>query len=151
MAGRGGRKDKNMKWNTKIAVFCAVLICIAVVAWMALSSERGLTTLTYSQFMERVRSGQVANVVVMSSNSGAVPAVCRLKSGESVRTVLPPDYRDAMAAMQEKLVNVEIRDSSFASPRMLANAAPFLLLLVVWIVLMILKFPNGRGIGRFST
>ena len=46
----------------------------------------------------------------MGSNSSAIQANCRLKDGNAVRIVLPSDYRDAMVAMQEKLVNVEIRD-----------------------------------------
>jgi ATP-dependent Zn protease len=99
--------------------------------------------LTYSQFLEKVRTGQIASVIIMGSNSGAIQAHCRLKDGEAVGTVLPSDYRDAMVAMQDKMVDVEIRDSFSNFLRLFTNAAPFFLLLTVWIFLMIRKFPNG--------
>jgi hypothetical protein len=81
----------------------------------------------------------------MGGNSGAIQAICRLKDGNAVRTVLPSDYRDALVAMQNKLVNVEIRDSSSGSLRLVMKATPFFLLLGVWILLAIRKFPNGPG------
>ena len=132
-----------MNSKAKIAIICAVLTCVAGVLWMATASERSLTTLTYSQFLEKVRTGQIASVIVMGSTSGAIQAICRLKDGNAVRTVLPSDYRDAMVTMQDKLVNVEIRDSSSGPLRLFINATPFFLLLGVWIFLTIRKFPNG--------
>jgi ATP-dependent Zn protease len=126
----------------KIAVFCAVVICLAGVLWMATGSSRGLTNLTYSQFLDQVRAGHVDSVTIVGSNSGASPATCRLKDGATVGTVLPSDYRDAIRTMQDKLVNIEIRDSASDPRRLLMNASPFLLLLAVWIFLMIRKFPN---------
>src|SRR5437879_5006108 len=134
-----------MNSKTKIAIICAVLICVAGVLWMAATSQRSLATLTYSQLLEKVRTGQIASVIIMGSNSGAIQAICRLKDGNAERTVLPPDYRDAMVAMQEKLVNVEIREASSGLLQLVMNATPFLLLLGVWIFLVIRKFPNGPG------
>ena len=66
-----------------------------------------------------------------------------------MRTVLPSDYRDALVAMQDKLVNIEIQDSSSGPLRPILNAAPFLLLLGVWSFLVIRKFPNGPRRGFF--
>ena len=132
--------------NSKaVAIICAVLICVAGILWMA-TGQRSLATVTYSQFLENVRTGQIGSVIVMGSNAGAIQAICRLKDGHAVRTVLPSDYRDAMVAMQDELVNVEIRDSSSGSYRLFINAAPFLLLLGVWIFLLIRKSPSGRFI-----
>src|SRR5229473_1982750 len=100
-----------MNTKTKIAIICAVLICLAGALWMAQTSQPSSTTLTYSQFLEKVRTGQIASVIVMGSNSGAIQAICRQKDGNTEQTVLPSDYRDALAAMQEKQVNFEIRDA----------------------------------------
>ena len=127
----------------KIATTCALLICVAGILWMATTGQRSLTTYTYSQFLDQVHSGQVASVVIIGSNSGAVEASCRLKDGKAARTLLPLDSSEALRAMQEKLVNIEIRGSSSEPRQFLTNAAPFLLLLAVWVVLMISKFPNG--------
>ena len=90
-----------MNSRAKIAIFCAVLICVAGVLWMATARRHSLTMVTYSQFLERVRTGQIASVILMGSNSGATEAICRLKDGNAVRTVLPSNYRDALVAMQD--------------------------------------------------
>jgi hypothetical protein len=45
----------------------------------------------------------------------SVQATCRLTEGNTVRTVLPSDYRDAMVAMQNERVNVEIRERAPAT------------------------------------
>jgi ATP-dependent Zn protease len=132
-----------MNSKGKILITCVVLICVAGVLWMATNGQGSLTTYTYSRFLDQVHSGQVASVVVIDSNSGAVEAACRLKDGKTVRTVLPSDYRDALVAMQDKLVNIEIRDSTLGPFSLLIKAMPFLLLLGIWIYLMIRKFPNG--------
>jgi hypothetical protein len=89
-------------------------------------------------------------VIVTRSNSGAVEATCRLKDGKTVRAVLPSDYRDALVAMQDKLVNIEIRNSSSGPFSLLINATPFFLLLGVWIFLMIRKFPNGPRLSALG-
>jgi hypothetical protein len=77
-------------------------------------------------------------------------AICRLKDGQTVRTVLPSDYRDAMLVMLDKMVDVEIRDSAAGWPALLSNATPFLLFLALWIFLMIRKFPNGSTLACHS-
>jgi ATP-dependent Zn protease len=132
-----------MKSKAKITIVSAAVICLAGVLWMTTGNRPSLTRLTYSEFLEQVRAGQVVSVIVMDSKSGAAQADCRLKAGNIIRTVLPSDYRDAMAAMQDQLVNVEIQDPSRGPLRLFVNAIPFLLLLGVWIFLFIRRFPNG--------
>lgn len=126
----------------KIAILCAVLMCTVGVVWLATANRRSLTNLTYSQFLQEVRMGQVASVILIERNSGAVQATCKLKAGNTVQTVLPSHYKDALMAMQDRQVNIEIRGSS-EPLRLLMNATPFLLLLGVWIFLMIRKLPNS--------
>jgi ATP-dependent Zn protease len=135
-----------MKSKARIAIVCATVIFLAGIMWTT-ASLSGPKTLTYSQFLEQVRGGQVAGVILTGSNSGATQATCRLKNASTVRTVLPSDYKDALVAMQDKRVNIEIWDSSSGPLWSFLNAAPFLLLLGVWIVLMIRKFPNGPRQG----
>jgi ATP-dependent Zn protease len=134
-----------MNSRAKIAIICAVLIGVAGVLWVAITGQRSLTTLTYSQFLERVRTGHIAGAILIAGNSGATEAICRLKEGTEVRTVLPSDYRDALLAMLDNQVNIEIRGSAAGTLPLLTKASPFLLLLGVWIFLMIRKFPNGPG------
>lgn len=135
-----------MNLRTKITIICVLAICLAGVLW-SIGNPRGLTRLTYSEFLQQVRTGQVASVIVLGGNSGATEAICRLKDGNTVRTVLPADYRDALLAMEDKLVNVTIQDSSSQTVPAFSNAAPFLPLLGAWIFVFIRRFPNGLGRG----
>jgi|SRR6266566_4786568 len=135
-----------MKSKASIAIICVVVISLAGILWTT-GSRRGLTKLTYSEFLEQVRGGQIASVTIIASTSGATEATCHSKDGKAMRTVLPSDYRDALVAMQDKLVNIEIQDSSSGPQRAIVNAAPFLLLVGVWIFLFIRKFPNGPRQG----
>jgi hypothetical protein len=121
----------------KIAIFSVAMICLVELWWTTVGSRPSVAKLTYSQLLEQVGAGQVASVIVIDSKSGATRATCRLRDGKTVQTVLPSDYRVALAAMQDKLVNIEIQGPSF-----FINAAPFLLLLGGWILAVIFKFPN---------
>jgi ATP-dependent Zn protease len=131
----------------RVGIICAVLICAAGVWWLATASRRSPATSSYTEFLQGVRAGQVASVIVFGSNTGAVQVTGRLKDGSSMRTVLPADYRDALAAMQERRVEIEIRDASSEPLRLMTNAMPFLLLLGFWVILMLRKLPrhNLRG------
>jgi ATP-dependent Zn protease len=136
-----------MKWNAKIAVTCLLIICLGAIALVAARSDGSKPTSTYSQFIEKVEAGQVASVVVRVGKSGASPASYLLKDGRAERTVLPTHYQDAIRAMQEARVNIEIEDTSSSWRSMLMNASPFLLLLGVWVFMMlrIRKRPEGFG------
>src|SRR5262245_8244747 len=106
-----------MSSKRKITIMCALLICIAGVLAIATTGKRPLTTYSYSQFLDQVRNGQVASVVIIDSNSGATGVTFRLKDGQVAQTVLPSEYKDALRAMEEKLVNIEIRGSTFEPRR----------------------------------
>jgi len=128
------------------AAFAALLIAGAVI-WMIVPSHRAQPTITYTQFIERVRAGQVAGVEIAAGNLGASPATIQLKNGQTAQTVLPLDYSAALALLEEQLVNVEIRDASTSPMHLLVNATPFLALLAVWVVLMFNRqwFLRWRG------
>jgi hypothetical protein len=133
--------------NSKaVTIIFAVLICVAGILWIATAGHQSVTTLTYSQFLEKVQTGQIASVVVEGSNSNTIQAIYQLKDGTALRTVLPSDYRDAMVAMLGKKVNVEIWDSSSGYLRLFIQFTPFFLCVAVWIFLVIRKGPNGRFI-----
>jgi hypothetical protein len=141
--GSRGEKDDPMSSKRKVAITCGLLVIAGGALWMTTKGQGFQTTYTYSQFLDQVHRGQVASVVVTGSKSGPVEASCRMKDGKGARTVLPPDYRDALIAMQDRLVDIEIRDPSREPLRLLMNATPFLLLLGVWTVAMIGKFPHS--------
>jgi cell division protease FtsH len=135
-----------MKSGTKSIVFVVVLI--GVVALMALvvgdRTDRSRTKATYSEFLQQVQAGEVSKATIAVAATGANPVTYRLKSGSEWLTIIPKNYQDALAAMQNKLVNVEIRDAQSQRTRMLMNATPFFLLLAFWVFMMIWmrKNPN---------
>jgi ATP-dependent Zn protease len=135
-----------MKLKTRSVVFFAVLI--VVVASMALivgdRTDGSKTKATYSEFLRQIQAGEVSKATIAVAETGANPVTYRLKSGSEWLTIIPRNYQDALAAMQNKLVNVEIRDAQSQRVRILANASPFLLLLGFWVVMMIWmrKNPN---------
>jgi cell division protease FtsH len=127
--------------NSKLALAVTLIAAAVVLAGVAFSNRSAAPALTYSQFLNDVRSSQVATVVL---EHGPIHATGRLKNGSPFRTVLPPDYLDALSAMQSQLVSVETLDTSASPGRVFVNSIPFLLLLGVWIVIMVRKLRGAR-------
>jgi len=130
-----------MKWNGKVLALVLAAVAIAVaVRWNVMDTDSRLAASSYSQFLQAVRDNKVDSIKIAPAGSGATPATYHMKEGSTARTVLPADYRDALAAMQQASVDIEIKDTS--SLRVLVNAAPFLVLLAVWLIMM---FKLRRG------
>lgn len=132
-----------MNSKAKNVVFWGVLVSVAALLWAVIQNKPNSPNATYSQFLQQVQSGQISNAVIVAANGGANPVDYSLKDGARMHTVLPPDYRDALAAMEQKMVNIEIRDASSQLPRMAANAVPFFVLLAFWAFMMI-RMSNRR-------
>ena len=150
-AGQGAKdKDDYMKLlNAKAAIMGVILVCVAAVLWVSAGKHPAEAKLTYSQFLASVESGRISSVTILGSNSGTVTALCRLADGNTARTVLPADYRDALRTLQDKQVNIEIRDSSSEPLRLLVNSIPFLVLMAFWLFMMqrLRKDPRQRLLG----
>ena len=136
-----------MKSKTRSIVFFVVLVVVAVAMALVVGdrTDGSRTKATYTEFLQQVQAGEVSKVTIAVAETGANPVTYRLKSGSEWLTIIPRNYQDALAAMQNKLVNVEIRDAQSQRVRTLANASPFLLLLGFWVVMMIWmrKNPNS--------
>ncbi len=122
--------------NTKRIIFFVVLICVAVLLALVVGDRRYQTRTTYSEFLQQVQAGDVAKATIAVAETGANPVTYSLKNGARLQTIVPRDYKDALAAMQTKLVNVEIRDVSWQRWSTLANAIPFFILLGFWAFMM---------------
>jgi cell division protease FtsH len=139
--------------NSKIKIVLwllgSALLCAAVLVWTFAAQRSGQSTISYSQFLQQVDAGRVAEVKISAGNSGADPARVRLMTGAVAQTVLPADYSVALAAMQQRMVNVEIQNADANPTRLLINATPFLILLAVWVFFMLNRGLLGRGLlGR---
>ena len=121
-------------------VFWGVLTIVGATLAFTIMQGKLQPKATYSEFLQRVQAGDVAKAtIVVAARSGADQIDYTLKNGKRVKTVVPSDDREALAAMRDKLVNVEIRDASSSPLRLLVNATPFFLLLAFWVVMMRLK------------
>jgi cell division protease FtsH len=121
--------------TVKTAIFWVVMLCTAILLWRVVQtgSAPKPAQLTYSDFYEKVKAGQVKSVVV----SNAIEVEGELRSGDPLQTTLPPDYPPIIDAMQEAGVKVTFKAS--ATPAWLSfliNASPFILLIVFWIFMM---------------
>lgn len=129
-----------MATKTNRIVFWSVLVIVGATLAFTIWHGRLQPKTTYSEFLKRVEAGEVTKATVaVAARSGVDQIDYTLKNGSQAKTVVPSDDREALAAMRDKLVNVEIRDASSSPYRLLANASPFLLLLAVWVVMMRLK------------
>lgn len=133
-----------MRMKFAFAILGVALLSVVAFFWRSDVTRRNLPVVTYSQFLDSVRAGEVSGVVVMADGHGAKTAILRMKQGRDARTVLPSDFRDALRAMQDQRVDIEIRDGSRDRVRMLINATPFLVLLVVWLILFTDLSSSGR-------
>lgn len=125
-----------MNTKAKTIVFWAVLIGVAVLLWAVVQNKPTPPKATYSQFLQQVQAGRVTNAVIVASNRGPNPVDYNLKDGARMHTVLPHNDRDALEAMQQKLVDIEIQDGSSRWTQVLWNATPFLLLVAFWLFMM---------------
>jgi cell division protease FtsH len=125
-----------MNSNAKTLVFWGVLIAVAALMWAVQRNGPNTAKATYSQFLQQVEAGQVSKATIVAAQTGANPVTYNMKDGSRVDSVLPQDYRDALEAMQQKMVDIEIRDASTQWLRVAANAMPFLILLGFWFFAM---------------
>jgi cell division protease FtsH len=125
-----------MNSNAKTIVFWGVLMAVAALMWAVERNGHNQVKATYSQFLQQVEAGQVSKATIVAAQTGANPVTYSMKDGGQVDSVLPQDYRDALEAMQQKMVDIEIRDASTQWLRVAANGMPFLILLGFWFFMM---------------
>jgi cell division protease FtsH len=125
-----------MNSNAKTIVFWGIVIVVAALMWAVVRNGPNPAKTTYSQFLQQVQAGQVSKATIVAAQTGANPVTYSLKDGSRVDSVLPQDYRDALDAMQQKMVDIEIRDASSQWLRVAANGMPFLILLGFWFFAM---------------
>ena len=114
----------------KTFVFWMILLVVSVLIW-AVVATKPATDATYSQFLSQVQSGEVLKATITYQGT-AFPVEYLLRNGARLQTVLPHEnLNDTLSAMQQKFVNIEIRQAThwwFFAWR----AAPFLILLCLW-------------------
>ncbi len=111
------------------------MLVFALVIWKGVISSSGsaVRELTFTDFTNEVGKDNVREVEIDGTE-----AVGTLKRDNAkFRTTIPANYPDLYKALQEKSVNVKIKNSSANSwVAYLVNGLPILLLVVIWVFFM---------------
>ena len=125
-----------MNSTVKTAIFWVVMICTAFLLWNVVKSGSPgrEKTYTFTQFMEEVQNGNVAEVTIQNGNQVGG----KLKNGNLVfRTTIPANYPDIYKALQDQKVSIDIKEANSNNwVTLLVNASPFILLIAFWIFMM---------------
>jgi len=111
------------------------LIGIAVLLFAVVRTGQGRKeeTLTFTGFLDKVQQGQVKEVTISGNEVHGVYQSQNL----GLHTLIPTNYPDIYKLLQEKNVNVEIKDASSGNwISILLNASPFIVLIAFWIFMM---------------
>jgi len=121
--------------NIKTALFWVVLIGIAVLLFAVVRTGQGRKeqNLTFTEFLDKVQQGQVKEVTISGNDVHGVFQNQNL----GLHTLVPTNYPDLYKMLQDKNVNVEIKDASSGNwISILLNASPFIVLIAFWIFMM---------------
>ena len=122
-----------MSSTLKSIVFWVVLIGVAALVWNFSSKFQGKeTTVSFSEFVAWVDSGQVARVVITGNEVTGVT-----KSNESFKTTVPTQYEGLANRLIDRNVLLSAKEPA-ASPwaTLLYSWAPILLMIGFWIFFM---------------
>ncbi len=124
-----------MNSNIKTAIFWVVLICIAVLLWTVVRTggHRAEKQITLTDFMNQVEAGKVKKVTI----SGTEVHGDYNNENAGFHTYIPANYPDVYKLLQEKNVDVDIKEASGGGwVSLLVNASPFILLIAFWLFMM---------------
>jgi cell division protease FtsH len=122
--------------NLKTFLFWIVLILVAVLLFAVVRTGTGPkeANITFTDFMAKVEAGSVDKITV--TNSTEVHGTYK-NSQQGFHTNIPTNYPDVYKQLQDKGVNVDIKDSSSGSwISILVNAAPFIVVIAFWLFMM---------------
>ncbi len=124
-----------MNSNVKTAVFWVVLICVVIllVTVVRTGSTQMEKELTFTQFVDEVEAGKIKEVVITGNEVKG-----RFKDDNApLRTIIPANYPDIYKLLQDRDVDVKIKETGTGHwMSLLFNAIPLLLLAAFWIFMM---------------
>ncbi len=116
-------------------IFWVVMAALALLIWALVRSNSGerIKDLTFTEFTTEVGKDNVQEVTILGTD---VTGTFK-KDNAKFKTTIPANYPDLYKSLQEKNVNVTVKDASGSSwMTWVANGLPLLLLLGLWIFFM---------------
>jgi len=123
--------------NTAIRniIFWVVMAVFALLIWAVVRSNTGerVREMTFTEFTNEVNKDNVRDVTIVGSDaSGSLK-----KDNAKFKTTIPANFPDLYKTLQEKNVNITIKDNSGGTwMTWVANGLPMILLLGLWIFFM---------------
>jgi len=123
-----------MNSNVKTAIFWVVLVCVAILLWtvMKANNTRGVTDLSFTDFVKQVEAGRVKEVQI-----GGTEVHGTFQDRTELKTTIPAGYDKIYDLLNEKNVITRIKEPTSGNwITVIINAVPFVLLLAFWIFMM---------------
>src|ERR1022692_1812690 len=121
--------------NVKTLIFWVVLICVAVLLFAVVRTGQGIKEdpISFTQFQEKVSAGGVKEGTIADHDVHGVYQNPNL----GFHTQVPANYPKLYDLLNDKKVNINIKDTSSGGwVSILLNASPFIVLLAFWIFMM---------------
>jgi cell division protease FtsH len=116
-------------------IFWVVMAAFALLIWAVVRSNTGerVRDMTFTEFTTEVGRDNVRDVTMVGTDvTGTLK-----KDNAKFKTIIPANYPDLYKTLQDKNVNVTIKDNSGNSwLAYLANGLPIILLVALWIFFM---------------
>jgi cell division protease FtsH len=122
--------------NIKTGIFWVILACVLVLLWQVVRAAKNKPdkAITFTEFVSDVEAGKVKKVSI--GNGVDVNGTYKDNSA-NLHTTIPANYPDIYKILQDKQVEIEIKEASGTGwVSVLFNAAPFILLIGFWIFMM---------------
>ncbi|SJM95314.1 ATP-dependent zinc metalloprotease FtsH [Crenothrix polyspora] len=130
----------------------SVVISVAILIFSRLNTTPPIQdSLAYSEFIEKVKAGQIERVELITDRGESVAKLIRVRTtdGESLETINPGDTHliDDLLAAKIQIRTSEVPKQSMAMSIFIAWF-PMLLMIAVWIIYM--RRQAGAGSGGFG-
>src|SRR5450759_1955361 len=135
--GNSDRYGGFVNSNVKTLIFWVVLICVAVLLFAVVRTGQGIKedTISFTKFLEKVNASSVAEVTIADHDVHGVYEP--LSAQQGFHTQVPANYPKLYDLLNDKKVNINIKDTSSGGwVSILLNASPFIVLLAFWIFMM---------------
>jgi cell division protease FtsH len=116
--------------TVKTIIFWVVILVAAVLLWQVVKqaqSGQKVQEINFTQFTADVDQGTVKEVTLIGAEVNG-----KKNDGTSFHLTVPPNYPDMIKKLQEKNVNITVKDVSSGSWGWLVNLAPLALLAALW-------------------
>ena len=140
------KNNKNFLKKEIIAWVILIIILFSVSTFFGRNSGAPVTTVPYSEFIDRVNSGDVTSVEIKMKENYPSQVVGTLKDGSFIESYPPGNIDTLESNLIEKGVTYDVKPNNNTFWMIFWNIAPWILIIGVWWFFM-QKMMQGAGGG----